>query len=141
MAHPAKFDAIISEPSNPWMSGIANLFTQEHFLLLKDRLLAGGVVSQSVLQLYSMRPEDFRMVVRTFHSVFPEAHIFQTSPGDILLLGSQSEPSFDAERISRLFHEHAPLMTRLDEIQLGRSAGPAGVGPSPGLGRCCQLHR
>ena len=118
MAHPAKFDAIISEPSNPWMSGVANLFTQEHFLLLKDRLLAGGVVSQW-LQLYSMRPEDFRMVVRTFHSVFPEAHIFQTSPGDILLLGSQSEPSFDAERISRLFHEHAPLMTRLDEIQLG----------------------
>ena len=117
LAQPAKFDAIISEPSNPWMSGVANLFSREHFLLLKDRLQTGGVVCQW-MQLYSLRPEDFRMVMRTFHSVFPRVHIFQTSPGDVLLLGSENEPSFDPDRITRLFQDNAHMMTRLEEIQL-----------------------
>ncbi|MCH8016021.1 MAG: tetratricopeptide repeat protein [Acidobacteria bacterium] len=117
LSHQKKFDVIISEPSNPWMSGVASLFSQEHFTVMRDRLDAGGIACQW-LQLYSLRPEDIRMVVRTFHSVFPEVHIFQTSPGDILLLGSKDQLSIDPERIVALFDENPHMGERLQEIQL-----------------------
>jgi len=117
LSHQKKFDVIISEPSNPWMSGVASLFSQESFTLMKDRLDAGGIACQW-FQIYSMRPEDIRMVVRTFHSVFPEVHIFQTSPGDILLLGSKDPLSIDPERIVALFDENPHMGERLQEIQL-----------------------
>lgn len=117
LSHQKKFDVIISEPSNPWMSGVASLFSQEHFTVMRDRLDAGGIACQW-FHLYSMRPEDIRMVVRTFHSVFPEVHIFQTSPGDILLLGSKDQLSIDPDRIVALFDENPHMGERLQEIQL-----------------------
>ena len=117
LSHQKKFDVIISEPSNPWMSGVASLFSQEHFTVVRDRLNAGGIACQW-LQLYSLRPEDIRMVVRTFHSVFPEVYIFQASPGDILLLGSKDKLSIDPDRIVALFDENPHMGERLQEIQL-----------------------
>ena len=39
-----KYDLIISEPSNPWIAGISNLFTQEFFAIAKLRLKPGGVL-------------------------------------------------------------------------------------------------
>ena len=85
--------------------------------MMRDRLDAGGSACQW-FHLYSMRPEDIRMVVRTFHSVFPEVHIFQTSPGDILLLGSKDQLSIDPDRIVALFDENPHMGERLQEIQL-----------------------
>ncbi|MCK5009976.1 MAG: fused MFS/spermidine synthase, partial [Deltaproteobacteria bacterium] len=41
-----KYDVIISEPSNPWMAGLANLFTREFFLLANDRLNEDGIFVQ-----------------------------------------------------------------------------------------------
>ena len=35
-----KYDVIISEPSNPWMAGVAALFTREFFATARDRLAA-----------------------------------------------------------------------------------------------------
>lgn len=82
-----RFDAIISEPSNPWMSGPAKLFTKEFFELGKERLTERGIFVQW-LQLYGMQPFYLKALVRTFHSVFPHLLVFQTAEGDLLLLGS-----------------------------------------------------
>ncbi len=41
-----QYDVIISEPSNPWISGMANLFTREFFDLAKQRMRMGGVMCQ-----------------------------------------------------------------------------------------------
>jgi spermidine synthase/tetratricopeptide (TPR) repeat protein len=82
-----RYDVIISEPSNPWISGIGNLFSREFYEASLSRLNKGGIFCQWV-QLYRMRQEDLRMILRTFSSVFTDVSVWQSGPGDILLMGS-----------------------------------------------------
>mgnify|MGYP003351412871 CR=1 FL=1 len=45
LAHGAgRYDVIISEPSNPWLSGVNNLFTEDYYRLVAARLNPGGVL-------------------------------------------------------------------------------------------------
>jgi spermidine synthase len=83
-----KYDLIISEPSNPWIKGCANLFTEEFYNLCAKRLRKGGIMAQW-LQLYSLFPHDFVMIIRTFYKVFPHLHLWQTLGEDIIIIGSQ----------------------------------------------------
>ena len=39
-----QYDVIISEPSNPWIAGVAALFTREFFAAARDRLAPGGIM-------------------------------------------------------------------------------------------------
>jgi len=85
-----KYDAIISEPSNPWMAGLAALFTREFFALAKDRLNDDGVFVQWV-HSYQMDWPTFALVGRTFARVFPNSLLAVTTPSgtgtDYLLVG------------------------------------------------------
>lgn len=86
-----QYDVIISEPSNPWVSGMANLFTREFFELAKRRLRKGGVMCQWV-HAYSMYSVDFKTIVRTFNAVFPHVMVWEASlGGDYLLIGSPED--------------------------------------------------
>ena len=80
------FDVVISEPSNPWMAGIANLFTREFFAEVRSKLSGNGVFCQW-LQGYAVSSADLKMVVRTFLDVFPDGSLWLASPGDFLLIG------------------------------------------------------
>jgi spermidine synthase len=85
------YDVIASEPTNPWIAGVSNLFTVEYFRACRERLSPGGVLGVW-LQSYSIREEDFRMVVRTVRSVFPGATLWELSPyQDYLLLAPREE--------------------------------------------------
>ena len=97
------YDAIISEPSNPWMTIAANLFTREFFEAGRDRLVPGGVFSQWI-QLYGLQPADLRSLVATFASVFPRVSMFWAIPGrDIVLLGSEGTLEVDLGRLDVAF--------------------------------------
>jgi spermidine synthase len=104
------YDTIISEPSNPWITGVSSLFTLEYWQASRRRLKPGGAMCQWV-QLYGMGPEEFRGIVRTFQSVFPEVWLFETIAGsDILLIGGTSDlpvglplsPTLDPAGVRRL---------------------------------------
>ena len=82
-----RYDVIISEPSNPWIAGVAALFTREFFVAAKERLSPGGIICQWA-HTYDISPEDFRSILATFVSVFPEATIWRVGDGDVLLVGS-----------------------------------------------------
>jgi spermidine synthase len=84
-----KYDVIISEPSNPWMSGVAALFTREFFLGAQDRLSPGGIFCQWT-HTYNMSADDLRSIVATFASVFPAGTMWLLGDGDLLLIGSES---------------------------------------------------
>jgi len=81
---------IISEPSNPWMAGLAALFTREFFVLAKDRLTDEGVFVQW-MHAYQMDWETFALVGRTFAGVFHNSLLLVTKPSgggtDYLLVG------------------------------------------------------
>ena len=77
-----EYDVIISEPSNPWVAGMANLFTTEFFELTKARLRDGGVFCQW-LHAYSMTSADFRTIVATFQSAFPQMSLWELDLGGV----------------------------------------------------------
>jgi len=84
------YDVIVSEPSNPWMAGIASLFTREFFEGARRRLAPGGVLCQWA-HTYDISNDDLKSIVATFLSVFPDGTLWLVGDADVLLVGS-TEP-------------------------------------------------
>ena len=83
------YDVIINEPSNPWISGVSNLFTQEYLRLGRSRLAPDGIFVQWT-QVYGMGRDDLRTLLRTFADVFPNVVLFSAlEDTDLILLGSR----------------------------------------------------
>ena len=100
-----QYDVIISEPSNVWVSGMANLFTQEFYKLARNRLRPGGLMAQWV-QAYSMDSADFKMMVRTFQTVFPNLTVWEVElNSDYLLVGSMDDVTVDTETLQSLLDD------------------------------------
>jgi spermidine synthase len=97
---PTTYDVIISEPSNPWLTGVSDLFTTDHFEITKERLAPGGVYCQWV-QLYEMSPKNIKTIYRTFASSFEHVVVFSAEEvsSDTVLLGSDRPLPLDLERI------------------------------------------
>jgi spermidine synthase len=93
---PNRYDMIVSEPSHPWVPGVANLFTQEFFELGRDRLSDDGVFVQWV-QIYQLSTESLRSVLATYQKVFPHVLVFRVSGKgkDLLLVGSNRPLNLD----------------------------------------------
>jgi tetratricopeptide (TPR) repeat protein len=92
------YDVIISEPSNPWMAGVAALFTREFFEAARARLTPQGILCQWA-HTYDISNEDLRSIVATFTSVFPNATLWLVGEGDLLLIGS---PARIDERLAEM---------------------------------------
>ncbi len=89
-----RYDVIISEPSNPWMAGLANLYTLDFFRLVKERLRDQGIFAQWI-QSYEMDWEAFALLGRTFTKVFPEGIMMKIGPVDYLLMGFSGRGGLD----------------------------------------------
>lgn len=90
-----KFDAITSDPLDPWVKGAAMLYTKEFFAAAKQHLNPGGVITIFV-QLYQTSEEAVKSELATFFEVFPEGVVWgNTEAGegyDLVLLG-QANPA------------------------------------------------
>jgi spermidine synthase len=91
-----RYDVVISEPSNPWMAGVAALFTQEFFQAVRDRLAPGGIFCQWA-HTYDVSDADLRSIVATFRAVFPDGSMWLAGDSDLLLVGSTAslEPQME----------------------------------------------
>jgi spermidine synthase len=100
LSTPRRYDVIISEPSNPWIGGLAALFSEEFYALARSRLNPGGVMLQWV-QGYGFHPADLKMVVNTFRTAFPGTTMWHThSVADYLLLGREQAAVVDVDRLA-----------------------------------------
>lgn len=99
-----RYDAIISEPSNPWIAGIGNLFSVEFFEEAARHLKPGGLMVQWV-QLYEIDDRILSVVFNTFSSVFTHVTVWHPRATDIIMVGSMSPqtPSWQllAEKLAR----------------------------------------
>ncbi|MBI4379093.1 MAG: fused MFS/spermidine synthase [Nitrospinae bacterium] len=108
-----KFDFITSEPPPPSNAGIVNLYSREYYLLCKSRLKSGGMVSQWI-PLHHLSEDDFRMLVSTFVSVFPNSTMWFTK-WDAIMIGSDSKLTINLERLKGRF-QNKRLAESLKEI-------------------------
>jgi spermidine synthase len=88
-----EYDVVISEPSNPWMTGVANLFTTEFFAQVKSRLRPRGILAQW-FHHYGMDLDDVRSLLATVRAHFPYVYVFAFHhrievAGDMILLASE----------------------------------------------------
>jgi spermidine synthase len=81
------YDVITSEPSNPWISGISNLFTVDFYRIARQRLSPDGVFGQWI-QIYEMSEETFKVILGSIHDVFPHVVVFRPAVGDAMVLAS-----------------------------------------------------
>ena len=99
-----KYDLIISEPSNPWIAGIATLFTAEYYSAVCERLAPGGMFVQWV-QSYSLAPADLRMIIGTLAPHFPELTLWRAEGPDLLLLARPDVSPLQFSRLRSLWRE------------------------------------
>jgi spermidine synthase len=116
-----KFDAITSDPLDPWVKGAATLYSREFFQLVKEHLNPGGVVTLFV-QLYESNPEAVKSEIGTFFEAFPNAVVWgNTNDGqgyDLVVMG-QMEPTvinLDEMEAKLASPEYAEVAQSLREI-------------------------
>jgi spermidine synthase len=96
-------DVVVSEPSNPWVTGVEMLYSAEFLEAARERLSPGGVYAQW-FHLYETDRETLDLVLRTFASVFPHVSVWFTLDSDVLLLGfKRSDRALDIEEIASRF--------------------------------------
>jgi spermidine synthase len=105
-----KFDAITSDPLDPWVKGAATLYTKEFFEAAKAHLTPGGVVTLFV-QLYETTPEAVKSELATFFTVFPGGIIagntFRGLGYDMVLLGQAGPTRIDLDALDARLREPA----------------------------------
>ena len=97
-----KYHFIISEPSNPWVWGIENIFTPYFYQLTRNRLKESGIFVQWY-NGYSTNNEAFITILKNLKSVFTFVEVYQTTEGDLALIASRkSLPFASFNRIENL---------------------------------------
>lgn len=114
-----KFDIIVSEPSNPWMAGVAGVFTIEYYESCKSRLAEDGVMTQWV-QIYETSDQTLRTVIKTFSAVFPFVSVWRALPGDLILIGTTQPRNYDVDAFVQRMRE--PHITT--DLARGRFSEP-----------------
>ena len=120
-----KFDAITSDPLDPWVKGAAMLYTREFFELVKSHLNPGGAVTLFV-QLYESNTEAVKSEIATFMEAFPNGVVWgNTQEGrgyDLVLLG-QAEPShIDVDAIQQRLQQPEYAQVRYSLSQIGMNS-------------------
>jgi spermidine synthase len=101
-----RYDVIISEPSNPWITGVSNLFTRDYWTLAQRRLTDDGVFCQWA-QLYELSPRNIKTILKTFSEVFPYTYIFSAEDlsSDVILVATNHPLRLDRARLAKNFDD------------------------------------
>jgi spermidine synthase len=103
LADTETYDVILSDSIHPRFSGNGSLYTVDYYRLLKNRLKPGGLVSQW-LPFYSITPENFKMIVKSFYKVFPNTSIWycnNTINAYVIVIGKLDNGMIDFGEMKR----------------------------------------
>jgi predicted membrane-bound spermidine synthase len=84
-----RYDVIVSEPSNPWVSGVSSLFTREFYRRIRHHLAPRGLLVQWI-QLYEIDPSLVASVMRALGEEFPDYAVFAASDHDLLIVAGEA---------------------------------------------------
>jgi spermidine synthase len=104
-----RYDIIVSEPSNPWVSGVSSLFTREFYRRIRAHLNPDGVLVQWI-QLYEMDASLVATILRALGEEFATYAVYAASDHDLLVVAG--ERAVPAEPQAAVF-EHPGLAKEL----------------------------
>jgi predicted membrane-bound spermidine synthase len=110
-----RYDFIISEPSNPWVSGVSSLFTDEFYRLVRRYLNRGGVLVQW-FQLYEIDVKLIASVMRALARNFPDYAIYATTDSDLLIVAG--DPATLARPLADVFAAHPGVGQELRKVHV-----------------------
>ena len=110
--HARTYDLIISEPSNPWVSGVSGLFSVEFYDLVQRHLADDGLLAQWI-HLYEIDMPLVASVMKAIGQSFDDYAVYGVSEVDILVLASVEGPVPD---IGPRIFEPPALRAQLDAI-------------------------
>ncbi len=99
-----KYDVIISEPSNPWIAGIGNLFSVEYYQQVVESLNDDGTFTQW-LQTYETSDSIVLSVLYSLRKVFPDLDIWYSGQKDLIITCYKSERQIDLAEGRRVFDQ------------------------------------
>ncbi|GAB1369763.1 hypothetical protein MASR1M42_23170 [Azonexus hydrophilus] len=122
-----RYDFIISEPSNPWISGVGSLFSKEFYHFVPRFLNEGGVFVQW-LQLYEFDDELVGSVLDAMTPVFKDYHAYLINSADLVIVASMDSlpenPDFQALFTGELREDLKKAgISHPDEIHYRKVAG------------------
>lgn len=120
--HQRDYDVIVAEPSNPWVSGVANLFSSEHYERLKEHLKPGGIYVQW-LQLYEFDTSLAVSVLKALSENFSDFALYTGADYDLVIAAvvEGKLPPLKAD-----FLDQAGLQQDLERVGLENEADIAG---------------
>ena len=104
-----KYDVIVSAVSDPWITGVSNLFTYEYFTELRNKLRDDDGVVSLWFQNYRITPEELKVGLNTFARVFPYVNVWfhYTDALDFIVTGSTKPHALDMDGLARKFSDPA----------------------------------
>ena len=97
---PYKYDVIVSEPSNPWVSGVASLFTREFYRFLRGRIEDDGMLVQW-LHAYEIDDPLVATMMSALLAEFPHTEVYLTNHLDFLIIARANAPTGGQVRVPR----------------------------------------
>jgi spermidine synthase len=86
--HRKKYDVIVSEPSNPWVSGVATLFSEEFYKQITKHLQPDGMLVQWI-QIYEVDLDIVLSIVKALAPEFEDFAIYNADRTNILIVASR----------------------------------------------------
>lgn len=116
-ARTSHYDIIVSEPSNPWVSGVATLFSEEFYARAKHHLNPGGLLVQWI-QAYEINVDLVSSILQALGRQFPDYAVYSVG-GDMLVVATPQGrlPPLDDAVFS--FPDAGAELRRLGFIELG----------------------
>jgi spermidine synthase len=103
-----RFDIISADATHPTSSDSWILYTKEFYELCSKRLTDAGVMCQWI-PLHGVLEKDYRIILNTFHKVFPYAAVYYSGGnktiGHTVLLGSKSPMKIDFTKAQLLLQD------------------------------------
>ena len=103
-----RYDVIVSEPTNVWIPGVANLFTADFYHAVHSRLRPGGLFAQW-MQAYAADPPMVSSVIATLRSEFPYVTAWLVKEGDFVVVAGDARPPFDPDRLAARLDQVRPV--------------------------------
>ncbi len=104
-ASPQRYDVITGEPPPPKVLGSVNLYTEQFFKLMVDRLNDGGMAT-FWLPIYQLNVEEAKSILRAFHDAFPNTLIWSSSDEEWIMMGIKGAPRKIDTRQFRKFWDY-----------------------------------